>query len=458
MNLTAALSVALLSLVAGCSLAEPPRATSPSPQSDSFQPSVNKANSDTKVNTPISAHNTIAPTKKQGVYSVVVPGNPEPTTNAEIQQYINRLATKGFPKENQGVWMQSGRTLLGNHRGTIPLPAASITKVATTLVALQTWGPKHQFVTLIGGTGAIEDGVLQGNLVIQGGEDPFFVWEDAIALGNTLNQMGIKRVTGNLALVGKFYMNYNSNPLTAGNLLKLGLNNQFWPAEVKSQYQMPPGTPLPQVVIEGSVQVMPSTPGNMRPLVRHFSLPLATILKKMNLYSNNVMAEMLADSVGGAKVVEQKAVATTGLPGEIQLKNGSGSRENRISPRAACAMFLAIENYLQPHHMTIADVFAVSRHDLGILKDRPLPPMSVVKSGLLTNVSALAGAMPTQERGSVWFAIMNVGEDLDELHAQQDLLLQSLLNQWGSVKSPPAELTLSPGENSPASRNKILSF
>jgi len=27
----------------------------------------------------------------------------------------------------------------------------------------------------------IQNGVLKGELVIQGGEDPFFVWEDAIA-------------------------------------------------------------------------------------------------------------------------------------------------------------------------------------------------------------------------------------------------------------------------------------
>lgn len=447
LRVTAALTVALLASVTGCSPTKLPKAIYPSPQSNSLQPSVDKA----------SRASIAAPRSDNAPLKVALLSNADPATNTEVQQYINKLTTAGFAKENQGVWIQSGRTLLANYQGTTPLPAASITKVATTLVALQNWGPKHQFVTLIAATGPIKDGVLHGDLLIQGGEDPFFIWEDAIALGNTLNQMGIERVQGNLAVLGKFYMNYNPDPFMAGNLLKLGLNAQIWPKEAQTQYlTLPKGTPQPQVVIDGSVQVV-AAPGKLLPLVRHFSLPLTEILKQMNLYSNNVMAEMLANSVGGAKVVAQKAAKAAAVPTvEIQLKNGSGARENRISPRAACAMFLAIEKYLLPHNMTIADVFAISRQDLGILKDRPLPPLSVVKTGTVGNISAVAGAMPTQTQGSVWFAILNIGDNKKELENQQDTLLQSLLNQWGAVNHPPAELTFSSKENTQAARNQVL--
>ena len=444
-HVAAVLSV-VLALLTGCSQAELPKAVSPSPRSSSPQLAVSKVNSTTKLVTPGNDNTPL---------NIVPPINPEPATNAKVQQYISELAAKQFAKNNQGVWIQSGRTLLANYQGTNPLPAASITKVATTLVALQTWGPKHQFVTLIKATGPVSKGVLHGDLVIQGGEDPFFVWEDAIALGNTLNQMGIERVDGNLAVMGKFYMNYHSDPLIAGNLLRLGLNAQIWPKEAQTQYlTLTKGTPQPQVVIAGSVQTITS-PSKMLPLVLHLSLPLTEILKQMNLYSNNVMAEMLANSVGGAKVVAQKAAKAAAVPAaEIQLKNGSGAIENRISPRAACAMFIAIENYLKPRQMSIADVFAISRQDLGILKDRPLPPLSVVKTGTVRNISAVAGAMPTQRQGSVWFAIMNIGDDKKELEAQQDTLLQSLLSQWGSAKLP--TLTSSLEENSQTARNQIL--
>jgi D-alanyl-D-alanine carboxypeptidase/D-alanyl-D-alanine-endopeptidase (penicillin-binding protein 4) len=441
-RLTATLSVALLALVAGCS-----------PQSKSSQPSVNK------VESPTEPGNSVALEKKPDKPLSVPPNNPDPATQQKIQQYFNGFAAKGFAKQNQGIWIQSGNTLLANHQGTVPLPAASLTKVATSLAALSTFGPDHQFITLIGATGPIQNGVLQGDLVIQGGEDPLFVWEEAIALGNLLNQMGIKQVTGNLVVTGKFYMNFEFDPLKSGNLLMQGLNAQIWSAEAQAQYQtLPPGTAQPQVAIAGSVQVKSSNPSNMKPLVRHYSFPLAELLKKMNQYSNNLMAEMVANAVGGAKVVSFKAAEAAGVPqSEIILVNGSGLSElNRISPRAACTMFLAIERYLQPHNMTVGDLFAIVGQDKGILEERQIPPLSVVKSGSLDVVSALAGALPTQQKGTVWFATMNVGNDLEGFRAQQESLLKDFVNQWGAVQSLPAELTPNPTRNSKTSRSEIV--
>ncbi|WP_449418487.1 D-alanyl-D-alanine carboxypeptidase [Phormidium nigroviride] len=436
-HLTAVISGIVLVIIAGCTANEVPKVPSPSPQSDA---------------TPASV-------KKEDKLSIVSPANPDTAANSIIQQYIKKLAAKGVSKEKQGVWIQSKNTLLANHQGTIPLPAASITKVATTLAALQTFGPDRQFVTVINATGPIEKGILKGDLVIQGDEDPLFIWEEAIALGNTLNQKGIKRITGNLIIIGKFYMNFELDPQKAGSLLKEGLNSQIWSSEAESQYQtLPVGTPKPQIIIDGSVQVLPTTPTNIQPLVRHYSLPLAELVKKMNQYSNNLMADMLADTVGGAKVVAQKAAEIAGVPpAEIQLVNGSGlSEENRISPRAACAIFLALERYLQPYNMTIADVLTVVGKDPGILNERKIPPLAVVKSGTLDYVSALGGALPTKKQGTVWFVMMNGGENVEEFRAQQEALLNIFLKEWGSVQVSPPELTPNPSRKSKSSSNEII--
>ena len=441
-RLTATLSVALLALVAGCS-----------PQSDSSESSVNQTESATKPGNPAEL------AKKPDGLLTVPPDNPDPVTQQKIEQYFNGIAAKGFAKNSQGIWIQAGNTLLANYQGTVPLPAASLTKVATSLAALSTFDPDHQFITLIGATGPIQNGVLKGDLVIQGGEDPLFVWEEAIAIGNLLNQMGIKQVTGNLVITGKFYMNFEFDPLKSGNLLKQGLNAQIWPAAAQTQHQtLPPGTPQPQVAIAGSVQVKPSTPGNVKPLLRHNSFPLAELLKKMNQYSNNKMAEMLANAAGGPQVVAFKAAQAAEVPQtEIILVNGSGlSPLNRISPRAVCAMFLAIERYLQPHNMTVGDLFAIVGQDEGILAERKLPPLTVVKSGSLDTVSALAGALPTQQQGTVWFATMNGGNNLEGFRTQQEVLLKGFLNQWGAVQSLPAELTPNPERNSKTSRSEIV--
>ncbi|NEP55603.1 MAG: D-alanyl-D-alanine carboxypeptidase [Symploca sp. SIO2G7] len=440
--LKAALSVTALALIAGCS-----------PQADAPQSAVSEPENVTEQESPVK----LAPKPKQ---PITVPlDNPESAIQQQIEQYIDGLAATGFAQENHGIWIQAGDRLLANHQGTIPLPAASLTKVATSLAALSTFGAEHQFITLISTNGSIEDGVLKGDLVIQGGEDPFFVWEEAIAVGNLLNQLGIKQVTGDLVITDKFYMNFEFDPLKSGNLLKQGLNSQIWTPEAQAQYQtLPPDTPTPQVAIQGSVQVIPSTPGNLQPLVRHYSFPLVELLKKMNRYSNNKMAEMLAEAVGGAQVVAQKSAEASGVPQtEISLINGSGLGEaNRISPRAVCGMFLAIERYLESNNLTVGDVFTIVGQDKGILDERQLPQLSVVKSGSLNNVSALAGALPTQQQGTVWFATINIGQNLSGFRAAQEALLQELLQQWGAVQSLPEELTPNPGISSKTSSSEIL--
>ena len=398
--------------------------------------------------------------------------DPNSTGAMTVQRYLKGLEARKLTAASQGVWMQSGPILLASHQGTVPLPAASLTKIATSLAALTTWGPDHQFETLVSATGPVRNGVLQGDLVIQGNGDPFFVWEEAIALGDSLNQLGIKHVAGNLVITGNFAMNFQPNPLLAGQLLKQGLNYQLWPPAAAAQFssRLPhSGMPLPQVVIAGSVQVgaFGQSPLIQFPkqilLLRHQSLPLAQILKEMNVYSNNDMAQMLADSVGGAGAVQQIAATAAGVPQEeIQLINGSGlGVKNRISPRAICAMLGAIQRELLPHNLSVANLFPVSGQDhRGTLQTRHIPANTVIKTGTLNDVSALAGVMPTRDRGLVWFAIINRGSDLQGFRAGQDQLLQQLLRQWRVAPTLPAALASHPIDNpmqlGAASRNEIL--
>jgi D-alanyl-D-alanine carboxypeptidase/D-alanyl-D-alanine-endopeptidase (penicillin-binding protein 4) len=377
----------------------------------------------------------------QGIPLFVLPTGSDPDVETTVQQYLRGLSAQGRATRSQGIWIQSGSTLLTNHQGTVPIPAASLTKISTTLAALETWGPAHQFDTMIATTGLVNNGVLQGDLVITGGGDPFFVWEEAIALGNTLNEMGIRQITGNLIISGNFYMNYQSNPAVAGELLKQALNSTSWSPALNANYlRMPQWTPRPQVAIAGSVQVATLPIPKKILLLRHRSMTLTQILKEMNIYSNNEMAEMLATSLGGASVVSQLAAKSAGFPQqEIQLVNGSGlGVQNRISPRAACNMFMRIQRYLQPYNLTIADFFPVSGRDhRGTLETRHVPTATVVKTGTLNDVSALAGVMPTRDRGLVWFAIINRGNDIESFRTQQDQLLQRLLKRWGIAQTTP---------------------
>lgn len=397
--------------------------------------------------------------------ALVLAAAPHPAEVATIGQYLHGLETEGLGRANQGIWMQSGPILMANNNGTVPLPAASLTKIATTLAALKTWRFDRHFETLVSATGPIANGVLQGDLVITGGGDPLFVWEEAIALGNSLNSLGIHHVTGNLIVAGNFAMNFKSDPQIAGELLKQGLDSTTWKAAVKHQYStLPPGTPRPNVKISGVVQVQTIPNPKQILLLRHRSLPLSQILKEMNVYSNNDMAQMLGDSLGGASVVRQQAAAAAGVSeSEILLKNTSGlGVENRISPRAVCAMFMAIQRELQRDRMSVADLFPVSGVDhRGTLEARHLPAGAVLKTGTLNDVSALAGAIPTRDRGLVWFVIINRGWNIQRLRTSQDQLLQRLIAQWHLAPVVPAEIAPRYVDRTPtplggASRNDIL--
>jgi serine-type D-Ala-D-Ala carboxypeptidase/endopeptidase (penicillin-binding protein 4) len=378
----------------------------------------------------------------------VLTNSADPEAEQLVQQYVAKLKAQGLPVTGQGVWLQSGLFLLANHQGQTPLPAASLTKVATTLAALETWGPNHQFSTSIGTNGTVQNGVVQGDLIVQGEGDPMFVWEEAIALGNALNQLGIRQVTGDLVVTGNFVMNFEGDPVKSGFLLKQALNVANWSEAAKAQYaKMPAGTGQPRVVIMGNVRsAAPFANGQL--IMTHKSLPLWNLVKRLNVYSNNVMSEMLSRLLGGQQNVVQKAATAAGIsPDEVRLVNGSGlGTENQISPHAVAAMFGAVQRFAGRHNMTVADLFPISGTDVGTIEDREIPRNAVVKTGTLNDVSALAGFVPTQERGLVLFTIINRGADLDGLRASQDVLLQQIQRAWGAPNQRLPEISpLAPG-------------
>jgi D-alanyl-D-alanine carboxypeptidase/D-alanyl-D-alanine-endopeptidase (penicillin-binding protein 4) len=299
-------------------------------------------------------------------------------------------------------------------------------------------------VTLVSATGPIQDGVLRGDLVVKGGGDPFFVSEDARTLMHTLYGLGLRRVTGSLVIAGDFYMNFTTHPVLAGKVLKQAFQAGGRPVVIKTKSRkgarrvVPAG---PHIAIAGPVELVSVSPARQTPLIRHRSQPLVQLLKRMNVYSSNVMASMFTAALGGTLQMVQQAALATGVPMEdIHLINGSGlGAENQLSPRTVCAMFMAIQYVLRPARLTIADVFPVAGRDHGTIRRRHLPDATVVKTGTLRHVSTLAGVMLTREHGPVWFALINRGGNVSGFRAQQDILLQNLMYSWGAVYPPPED-------------------
>ena len=117
----------------------------------------------------------------------------EPRTNpyADIVKAANLGGQVGFAVADA----KTGAFLAFDDAQTM-LPPASVTKALTAAYALDALGPKHQFKTQLLATGPVENGKINGDLVLQGGGDPTL---DTDALGDLvakLKEAGIFEVTG----------------------------------------------------------------------------------------------------------------------------------------------------------------------------------------------------------------------------------------------------------------------
>jgi serine-type D-Ala-D-Ala carboxypeptidase/endopeptidase (penicillin-binding protein 4) len=368
-----------------------------------------------------TAHFTELPSRSQSIFMGHFALQP---TDAErdrlVDTYLKTLGQQGMVSSNQGLWLQTDEALLVDRQGEQLQTPASLTKVATTLAALKTWGPAHQFKTVLWTTGAVRDGVLKGDLHVQGDGDPLVVTDEAIALAAQLNTLGIRKIAGQLIVSGAFVYNFETNLQTAGEQLKA-----TWGS----------GSPKSRVVVEGAVvgQATPEKPEG-QPLASHASLPLAAVLKMMNVYSNNRIAEALTERLGGPVVLQKIALETGRIATqEIVLKNGSGlGQDNKLSPRAVVGLFQAVQAELGQHQLSLGDVFPVMGQDRGTVKERKMPTATIVKTGTLWNTSGLAGVLQTQRYGTVWFAVMNNGNDFtDGFRKEQDGFLKRLAQHWG---------------------------
>ena len=357
-----------------------------------------------------------------------------------IQAYLNQLTQQGMASTQQAIWMQSEQDLLINYQGQKRQTPASLTKIATTYALLKKLRPNHVFQTQIFAAGPLSNGVLSGDLVIQAEGDPLLITPELITIGNQLNQLGLRRVTGNLVLRGAVAVNLSADVPATGSLIRRIWNSSDWTEDIRQTHAaMLKGTPKPTLAISGDTVNFAAEPGGT-PLLSHASLSLAALLRIMNVYSSNFMADWFSDLAGGAEQIQALAIESGKVPPtEIKLVNGSGlGQDNKLSPRAVVGLLQAIQSELQPFNLALGDVFPLAGQDKGAVEKRSMPKATIVKTGTLWNTSGLAGILPTQRYGTVWFAIMNQGDDFTEgFRSAQDKLLQQMVAQWGTSDAPP---------------------
>ena len=117
------------------------------------------------------------------------------------------LARAKVPREALSVMvMDAAPTLNGkiapllSVRANVPVNPASVMKLVTTYAGLELLGPAYTWATPVFVDGSINNGVLTGNLIIQGKGDPKLVLERLWLLLRRAQGLGIKTITGDILL------------------------------------------------------------------------------------------------------------------------------------------------------------------------------------------------------------------------------------------------------------------
>lgn len=372
----------------------------------------------------------------------------------------------GIAGRNSGAYVYditAGSALYSQRAGTLH-PPASVEKLYTSTTALMKMGPSARLSTTVYGTGALRDGVWEGNLYLRGGGDPTFGSGPFIGarydgqgasvstLVEQLDHDGIHRVTGRVlgdetcfdSLRGEPSSGYAFDPWLEGDLSGLAFNRgetgSFHGPHAPAEYaahELLLGLASSHVHVQrGSGAAPGATPAGARKLAVVQSPALSTLLGLMLPPSDNFFAETLIKDLGaryggggstadGAAVV-RAAIGSLGI--HPRVVDGSGlSREDLTSPEQIVDLLRALSG-TSDGEILRGDLAVAGR--TGTLAERMLHTYAEdhcqAKTGTLTGVSNLAGYCDARNGHLIAFAFFDDGIETYEAHVIQDAMTEAV--------------------------------
>lgn len=124
--------------------------------------------------------------------------SPVPRIAPRVRATIDQLIASADLGGTVGCVLADARTgeVIEQIDADTPLPPASVTKAVTALYALEALGGSYRFITRIYAVGALNDGVLDGDLFLAGGGDPTLSADHLAELAQAVADAGITRITG----------------------------------------------------------------------------------------------------------------------------------------------------------------------------------------------------------------------------------------------------------------------
>ncbi|MCB5191153.1 D-alanyl-D-alanine carboxypeptidase/D-alanyl-D-alanine-endopeptidase [Methylobacillus arboreus] len=117
------------------------------------------------------------------------------------------LKKNGIPAENAAVYVQrvDQEAPLIDHQSDRPMKTASTMKLLSTYAGLELLGPAYRWRTELYHDGRLENGVLHGNLIIQGRGDPYLLAADMRTMLEDLRLAGVGDIRGDIVLDTRFF-------------------------------------------------------------------------------------------------------------------------------------------------------------------------------------------------------------------------------------------------------------
>ena len=148
---------------------------------------------------------------------------------------------------------------------------ASTMKLLTTYAALETLGPAYTWRTRAYAAGSVRDQVLEGDLVLVGGGDPFMTAERWWGFVNGLRQAGVQRIAGDVVIDNGYFAPqgddraaFDNRPFSTYNVLPDALLVNFQTVMINAVPDVATGTvrvsanPWPaNLAIESNVRLDP---------------------------------------------------------------------------------------------------------------------------------------------------------------------------------------------------------
>ncbi len=381
------------------------------------------------------------------------------------------------------LWSQNQNKLIISHNLNKSFIPASTTKILTAGFALENLGANYIFHTNLLTDGKVVNNELIGNLYLEGTGDPFLEANELLNLVLSLKSKGINKITGNFyyddtsmaytkfisphgeidkpdnpsisALSTEFnrfkiwntkkiipnldhiHIFPSKGPFNINTSFKFtnSKNSEVWSFSKNKKYKLVEELPIRRpslftahffklfcsyLNIEIKNPTPKKIPYNATLLYGQSSKPLHSLVRSMLLYSNNLLAETIAQKSSNvltntinsqqatAKIVQNWFKNKYNISG-IKLENCSGlTSDNKISPNAFIKILKLFykKNYEGNHFLSLFPIIS----NIGWIKKRLNDPASsfrvIAKTGSIDYVNTISGSIFSNSGDTLFFSIL----------------------------------------------------